>query len=169
MQVLILSKDGPTRNHLRRLLERCPHVAGVAESAGLDTSSEEGDRLWEGVDAIVADVCGGARGVVGTIRGISDAYPRARLLALGGYRDSRFAVRALQAGANGYVLMERSSEDLCEALETVEADHVYVSPGIAGVTGSPAGRRLGERDRRGRENEPGMHRAAETPASAAGD
>jgi DNA-binding NarL/FixJ family response regulator len=39
------------------------------------------------------------------------------------------------AGANGYLIMDRASEELATAIKTVAAGGLYLSPGIAGLVG----------------------------------
>lgn len=133
MNVLVVSEDAATREHLRKVLAGCREVAGMAEASSF------GDGL-EGAaaDVVLADVSGTREDVLDTLGSLSGVLPQACILALGAYRDSRFVVRALVAGANGYLLRDRSSEDLGEALRAVSCGRVYVSPGIAGSTRSAA-------------------------------
>jgi DNA-binding NarL/FixJ family response regulator len=39
------------------------------------------------------------------------------------------------AGANGYMITDRASEELAAAIKTVAAGGLYLSPGIAGLAG----------------------------------
>ncbi|MBT3380303.1 MAG: response regulator transcription factor [Lentisphaerae bacterium] len=128
MTTLIISADAATRTHLRAVLARCSDIDTVSEA-----DSAEPPLVGDPHTVILADVSDETKGVPGTLRGIRARYPRASILALGSYCDSRFAVRALHAGANAYVLRERSSEDLAGALRAVDSGRVYVSPGIAGI------------------------------------
>ena len=128
MNILIISGDAATRAHLLKVLTRCPDIASVAEA---DSAEEDPDR--DAPDVIIADVSGNTKDVLDTLRRIRGLYPRATILTLGAYRDSRFAVRALQAGTDGYVLRNRLSEDLGAALQAASCGRVYVSPGIAGI------------------------------------
>ncbi len=57
--------------------------------------------------------------------------PDIRVLVISVFGDERSVVRAIGAGAQGYLLKDAAGEDLAEAIEQVLAGQSPVSPGIA--------------------------------------
>ena len=55
------------------------------------------------------------------------------MLVVSFYSDNRFVLRMLYAGASGYMLEDYAYEELALAIRTVVSNHMYVSPGIAGI------------------------------------
>jgi DNA-binding NarL/FixJ family response regulator len=84
-------------------------------------------------DVVVVDIGLPDRGTLWAINAIPSVHKAARILAVSPRNDSRYVVRALHAGAAGYMLWDRASRELPAAVRTVFAEHIYISPGIAGV------------------------------------
>ena len=53
------------------------------------------------------------------------------LLVLSMYPEDRFAVRALKAGASGYITKESAAEELVKAIRKILAGGKYISPSLA--------------------------------------
>jgi len=64
-------------------------------------------------------------------REIIATVPGVKVVALSMYADVRFVMRALKAGALGYVLKDCAVEELNQAIHTVAANQTYLSPKIA--------------------------------------
>lgn len=60
-----------------------------------------------------------------------EANPAMRILVLSMHDEADYALRALRAGAHGYVMKENADEVITEALERVAAGEIYVSPAIS--------------------------------------
>ncbi|MFC2024058.1 response regulator [Chloroflexota bacterium] len=56
-----------------------------------------------------------------------------RILVLSMYVDSLFVANALKAGASGYVLKDRTFEDLVEAIRIIDSGQIYLSPEIVTI------------------------------------
>jgi DNA-binding NarL/FixJ family response regulator len=84
-------------------------------------------------DVIVVDIGLPDRGTLWAINTIPSVHENARILAVSARNDSRYVLRALHAGATGYMLWDRASEELAAAVRTVTASRIYMSPGIAGI------------------------------------
>ncbi len=68
-----------------------------------------------------------------TLGAIAGRFPLTRVLVLSSHNDSRFAIRAIEAGASGYMLKDRAFEELGDAVRTIASNRIYLSPGIAGM------------------------------------
>lgn len=67
---------------------------------------------------------------IGAAREIKKALPRVRILMLTGIDAAGDIVRALEAGADGYVLKEVSPEELIHAIRVIAAGEAYLEPSI---------------------------------------
>jgi DNA-binding NarL/FixJ family response regulator len=62
------------------------------------------------------------------IKELRQRYPGRAVLVLSMYPEDRYAVRALKAGAAGYITKESAPQELAEAIRKVSAGGRYVSP-----------------------------------------
>ena len=84
-------------------------------------------------DVVVMDVgMPGLNGIEAT-RQIMNKEPDAKVVALSMHADRRFMGEMLKAGAKGYLLKDGAFEELANAIRSVVADKVYLSPRIADV------------------------------------
>ena len=85
-------------------------------------------------DVIVVDIGLPDRGTLWAINIIPSLHDSARILVVSAHNDSRYVVRALHAGATGYMLWDRASQELPLAVRTITGSRIYMSPGIAGIS-----------------------------------
>ncbi len=74
----------------------------------------------------------GLNGIEATRR-ISVQRSRINVLCLSMHRERQYVSAALEAGAAGYLLTDRVSENLIEAIRTVLGGGIYLSPGLTGT------------------------------------
>ncbi len=67
---------------------------------------------------------------IGAAREIKKCLPRTRILMLTGIDTAGDVVKALEAGADGYVLKEVSPEELIHAIRVIGAGEAYLEPSI---------------------------------------
>ncbi|MBD1838433.1 response regulator transcription factor [Coleofasciculus sp. FACHB-501] len=63
--------------------------------------------------------------------GLGEISYKGKVLVLSGHREDEWVFRAMQAGASGYVFKDRVATQLCEAINTVMKNEVYLSPEVA--------------------------------------
>jgi DNA-binding NarL/FixJ family response regulator len=66
--------------------------------------------------------------VFASIGAIVAASPHTRVLIFTAYADVDLALRALDAGAHGFVLKGRPAEELFDAIDTISKGGLYISP-----------------------------------------
>lgn len=86
----------------RGVLSRCPALAGRAPMQALEVLAAEG--LRDVILLALASVGTGAGPDVGTLRAARAAFPKLRLIAGGGVRDSEDLRRLAASGADGVLL-----------------------------------------------------------------
>ncbi|HET7250468.1 MAG TPA: response regulator transcription factor [Gemmatimonadales bacterium] len=132
MTRLVIADDHPiVREGLRRVVEDAP--GGGITVAG---EASDGDELlarattWN-PDVVLLDITMPGPGFVETIQRLKAILPRVRILVLSVQPEDQFAVRALKAGASGYVSKNLSPEQLVTAIHQVIRGGRYVSPTLA--------------------------------------
>jgi DNA-binding NarL/FixJ family response regulator len=139
LRVLLADDHSIVRRGLRSLLEDAG-VSVVAEAAdGLDAV-----RLCEELqpDVLILDIA------MPKLNGIEVAARAQKLAARPGviilsmHADESYIIRALAAGARGYLLKSATDEDLLPAVRAVAAGKPYFSPAVAAVLVEDYVRRL---------------------------
>ena len=71
------------------------------------------------------------RNGIDALKLIKKEFPRLPVLVLSMYPEDQYAVRALKAGASGYLTKQSAPEQLVQAIRTVAAGRKYVSASLA--------------------------------------
>jgi DNA-binding NarL/FixJ family response regulator len=119
------------RQGLRRILEDHSNFKVVAEAA----SGLEAIELAQVYHPDVAVVDVGMKelnGIEATAQ-IIRRSPETAVLILSMHSDERYVVRAVRAGARGYLLKDSVEEELIRAIELVHAGKSFFSPAVAQV------------------------------------
>ena len=72
--------------------------------------------------------------------------PKIPVLILSMYPEDQYAVRAIKAGASGYLTKESAPEELIGAIKKVALGGKYVSPGLAEKLVENLGENIGKQD-----------------------
>lgn len=103
------------------------HVVGQAGSAG-----ELFDVMRSRpVDMVVLDLTLGDRNGIDLLKHIRSEFPRVTVLILSMHAEDIYAVRALRAGASGYIQKESAPEQLLAAIRRIASGRTYLSPAMA--------------------------------------
>jgi len=126
---IMIADDHPlVRSGLRALLERDGEFQVVAEAANGYEAIDL--ALLHKPDVILLDV--GMPRLTGpdAAQAISQRLPAARIIMLSMHSDEAYVLRALKAGARGYLLKASPEADVLAAIRAVAAGNAYFSPGI---------------------------------------
>lgn len=125
-----IADDHPiVRQGLRRIATEGAKIAVSGEAA----TAAELFRLVAGVpvDVVLLDVSMPGSTFVETVRSLRENYPSVRVLVLSVHPEDQWALRALRAGASGYLTKDHSPEQLVEAIHRVARGGKYVSDTLA--------------------------------------
>jgi DNA-binding NarL/FixJ family response regulator len=128
MRVLIVDDHAVVRAGLRQILTEAGEVV-VGEAADGHAALEllrEAD--W---DLVLLDVALPGRNGIDVLKQIKAEWKRLPVLILSMYPEDQYAIRALRAGASGYMTKESASEELLNAVRKVAAGGRYVSESLA--------------------------------------
>ena len=119
------------RQGLRRILESQPDIEVVAEaSSGLEAVELARSNR---PDVAVVDVgMSELNGIEATAQ-ILRHSPKTAVLILSMHRDERYVIRAVKAGARGYLLKDAVEEDLIGAIRAVQRGRSFFSPGLSKI------------------------------------
>ncbi len=81
-------------------------------------------------DLLILDLSMPGISGIALIRQLKDEAPRLPILVLSMHREEQYAVRAIKAGAAGYLTKESASEQLVQAIRKIAAGGVFISPGV---------------------------------------
>ena len=138
--MLLADDHAIVRRGLRSLLETEPGIVVIGEAAdGLEALRLCGETH---PDILIVDVgMPKLNGIEVAARAQKLERPP-RTLVLSMHSDESYIIRALAAGARGYLLKEASDEDLLPAVRAVAAGRPFFSPAVAAVLVEDYMRRL---------------------------
>jgi two-component system invasion response regulator UvrY len=127
---LAIADDHPiVREGLRRI---------ASEGAGISVTGEASTALElfrllaaAPVDVVLLDVSMPGSTFVETLRDLREKHSTVKVLVLSVHPEDQWAMRALRAGASGYLTKDHSPEQLVEAIRRVARGGKYVSESLA--------------------------------------
>lgn len=129
MKILIVDDHALVRQGLKQLLADELERAEVSEAADAAEALElVGKKRFA---AVVLDINLPGRSGFEVLAELRQRQPGLPVLVLTAYPEDQLAVRALEAGAAGYVTKQSANEELVAALHKVLAGGSYISPAVA--------------------------------------
>ncbi len=128
-RILIADDHAIVRDGLRRILES---AAGLAVAGEAVNGDEVMARVRAGgFDLLLLDMSMPGKSGIELIKWVKATRPELALLVLSMHQEDQYAVRAIRAGAAGYVTKEAASAQLVTAIRKVADGGLYISPGVA--------------------------------------
>jgi DNA-binding NarL/FixJ family response regulator len=130
MTKIIIVDDHPiVRQGLKQVLSEEPDMAMFGEAQ----NSQEVLELIrkEDWDIVVLDITMPGRGGLDVLKEIKHERPKVPVLILSIHPEDQYAVRALKAGAAGYLTKESAPEELVRAIRKILRGGKYVSSTLA--------------------------------------
>lgn len=129
LHVLIVDDHAIVRRGVQQILSDATEIAAIGEAG----SPQEVLNLvrkghW---DAVVLDIGLPGRGGLDVLKEIKAEFPKLPVLVLSMHPEEQYAVRALRAGASGYLTKETAPDRLVEAIRRVAAGGRYISASLA--------------------------------------
>lgn len=134
LRVLIADDHTVVRAGLRALLEGEPDLDVIAEAGSGEEAVRLGARLTPDVVLMDLRFAGPGRGIDGVeaARRLGARVPGVAVVMLTSYAGRADVVRALEAGARGYVLKAGPPEELFQAVRTAAAGSMGLAAEIVG-------------------------------------
>lgn len=117
------------REGLKRILSGAENIEVVGEAVnGFEVLAKVREG---GFDLLLLDLSMPGRSGVELIRQIKSEVPKLPILVLTMHEEEQYAVRAIRAGARGYLTKESAGTQLINAIEKVAAGRPYISADVA--------------------------------------
>lgn len=126
IRILLADDHAILRRGLRALLEREPNMEVLGEAADGRETIEAVERLSP--DVVVLDIAMPNLNGIEATRQIST---KTAVIILSMHSDESYVLRALRAGARGYLIKDTVETELIRAIEAVAAGKAYFSPEVS--------------------------------------
>ncbi|MDX2149604.1 MAG: response regulator transcription factor [Bryobacteraceae bacterium] len=127
--VLVADDHGVVRKGLLFLLATDASIEVVGEACDGRQAVAEAERL--NPDIAILDIAMPLLSGIDAAAQITRRNPRTGVIMLSMYSDEEFIIRALSAGAKGYLLKDSADPDLVRAVRTVADGRPFFSPAVA--------------------------------------
>ncbi len=129
LRVLIGDDHAVVRRGLKTILEEAPDIRVEGEAADAHEAVDKARKQpW---DLVILDMSMPGKGGLEVLKEIKAEKPRLPVLMLSVHPEDQYAVRALKAGASGYLTKEMAPEQLVQAVRRVASGRKYVSASLA--------------------------------------
>ena len=135
-RVLLVDDHAVVRRGVRAILEEDMPALSIAEAASGDEALA---ALEEKFDAVVLDLSMPGRDGFDLLTEIKHRHPKLPVLIMSLHSEEQFALRALRAGAAGYLTKSTAPEQLVAAVTKVLRGGRYISESVADRLAADAG------------------------------
>src|SRR6201998_3892376 len=131
IRILLADDHTVMRRGLRLLLESHPQFGVVAEAADGRQAIEQAEATEP--DVAVLDIAMPNLSGIEAAQRIAAALPTTSIVILSMHSDEGYVLRALKAGAKGYLLKDSAEGDLIDAIKAVSEGKEFFSPEISNM------------------------------------
>ncbi|MEI9899583.1 MAG: response regulator transcription factor [Hyphomicrobium sp.] len=144
IRILLADDHAVIRSGLRALLQQQADFQVVGEA----NDGREAVALAESLhpDVVVMDLTMPNLNGTEASRQIGAKFPETAVIILSMHSDEAYVLRALKAGAKGYLLKESAESDLIQAIRAVRQGKSYFSPAVSRVLVEDYVRQLQDKD-----------------------
>jgi two-component system, NarL family, response regulator NreC len=129
IRILLADDHTVMRRGLRLLLESQPGFSVVAEASDGRRAVKQAESTQP--DVAVVDIAMPNLSGIEAAQRISAALPQIAIVILSMHSDESYVLRALKAGAKGYLLKDSAESDLIEGIHAVHQGRTFFSPEIS--------------------------------------
>jgi DNA-binding NarL/FixJ family response regulator len=143
-RILLAEDHAVMRTGLRLVLERQPDFRVVGEAS--DGREAVALAQQHKPDVILMDIGMPNLNGIDAARQITTALPQTAVVILSMHSDEAYVLRALKAGARGYLLKESAESDLIAAIRAVHNGKAFFSPAVSRMLVEDYVRQLQDRE-----------------------
>lgn len=129
IKVLLADDHTLVREGLKQILDNTSDIVVVDDACnGQDVLK----KVWKDkFDLVLLDIAMPDSSGLDILKQIKNMKPDLNVLILSMHAEEHYAVRALRAGASGYLTKDRAPEELIDAIRKIFMGHRYVSASLA--------------------------------------
>ena len=117
------------REGLRRIIDDTEEINIIAEAS---TGQEALDLIWkEKFDLVLLDISMPGKNGLQTLKDIKKHDRKLPVLMLSMHAEEQYAMRAIKAGASGYLTKDSASDQLVKAIKNIYAGRKFISQEVA--------------------------------------
>jgi two-component system invasion response regulator UvrY len=129
IRILVADDHPVVRQGIRQIIAETPDLTVVAEAVdGREVLDSIGSTTC---DLVLLDLSMPGTDGIELLKHVKRQRPELRVLILTMHSEDQFAIRALKAGASGYLTKESAPAELVQAVRRVVAGGKYISPWLA--------------------------------------
>jgi len=129
IRIMIADDHAIVREGLKQIISDTRDMVVCEEACDGKEALEKG--MSAKYDVLVLDVTMPKSNVVDVIKKLKAFKPHIKILVLSMHPEDQYAMRALKAGASGYLTKESASEELVKAIRKVAQSRKYISQSYA--------------------------------------
>lgn len=129
IRIVLIDDHTVLREGLKALLNSEPGLEVVGDAADGRAGIQAADQLKP--DVVIADISMPGLNGIESARILRRSYPYMKLIILSMHSGREYVAKALQAGANGYVLKQGDTNEVISAIQAVMDGGSYLSPAIS--------------------------------------
>ena len=129
IRIVVADDHAIVRDGLKRILEGQPDFAVVGEAR--DGHEALVAARSDALDVLLLDMSMPGRSGVELIKQIKSERPALPVLVLSMHDEEQYAVRAIRAGAAGYLTKDSASTQLVAGIRKIAAGGLYITPNVA--------------------------------------
>jgi DNA-binding NarL/FixJ family response regulator len=129
IRILLADDHNVMRRGLRLLLESQPEFSVTGEAA--DGRQAVDQAVATKPDVVVMDIAMPHLSGTDAAQRIKESLPATAIVFLSMHSDEGYVLRALKAGAKGYILKDSAEGDLIQAIKAVAEGKAFFSPEIS--------------------------------------
>ena len=130
IQVFIVEDHELVRRTTARFIQKTAGLALCGEAGSAEAALAQIPNCQP--QLILIDVSLPGMSGIDLIQILHEKYPAVWLLALSGHDESVYGVKAIRAGAHGYIMKDRASQ-LLEAIHQISNGRLYVSDTLQAI------------------------------------
>ena len=128
-RIVIADDHAIVREGLKRIVSEAPDLQVVDEAA--DGSAVMHLVRERDFDVLVLDLSMPGRSGMELIKLVKSEKPKVRILVLSMHQELQYAVRAIKAGASGYLTKESAPAQLVQAIHKIAGGGAFISAEVA--------------------------------------
>jgi two-component system, NarL family, invasion response regulator UvrY len=129
MKILIADDHAIVRKGLKQiLLEEFPSAQIQDVADGHQLLKEIRKQKF---DVVISDLSMPGLGGLDALKQLKEEFPKQPVLILSMHPEDQYAIRALRAGASGYLNKETAGDELVKAIRQITSGKRYISPSVA--------------------------------------
>jgi len=137
IKILVADDHAIVREGLKQIVADTSDIVVAGEAVdGQEVLDQVRKKEW---DLILLDISMPGRSGIDTLKDLKIEKPKLPVLVLSMYPEEQYAIRALKAGAAGYLTKESAPEELIQAIRKVSRGGKYISASLAESLASHVG------------------------------